>query len=111
MRMMKTNTRFFFLFCREDCERQQSAITGLDMCILQGKIACFEIVRIKGFNFCKKENCIYKILYKLLFLFPQCHIRTHYLLTNYILKYKFSNIKDETIENVIEVSWCLCTVV
>jgi hypothetical protein len=26
------------------------------------------------------------------------------LFTNYILMYKFANIKDETIENVIEVS-------
>jgi len=50
MSMMKINTRFF-LFCREDCERQQSASTGLDMCTLQGKIARFEIVRIQGINF------------------------------------------------------------
>ena len=40
--MMKINTRFC-LFCREDCERQQSASTGLDMCILQGKTARFEM--------------------------------------------------------------------
>ena len=42
MSMMKINTRFC-LFCREDCERQQSASTGLDMCILQGKTARFEM--------------------------------------------------------------------
>ena len=59
--MMKINTRFC-LFCREDCERQQSASTALDMCILQGKTARFEIVRIKGFNFYKEESYIYNTL-------------------------------------------------
>jgi len=63
--MMKINI-FFFLPCREDCERQQSANTGPDMCILQEKIVRFEIVRIKGFNFYKKEN--YTLMYKCFFI-------------------------------------------
>ena len=78
--MMKINTRFC-LFCREDCERQQSASTGLDMCILRGKIARFEIVRIKGFNFYKEENYIYNNVQY--FFFYSHNANIIYLLTTY----------------------------
>jgi hypothetical protein len=50
LRMMKINTIFFFLLCREDDERDESLYTAEDMCMGMQDFISYEIVRNRAFS-------------------------------------------------------------